>query len=101
MSVEDALSCIDSALQELTKAVRRGGDSQTFEIIFAVNNEIGRAFRVHPQMSRGLLDLQSQVNLITISLKAGKAGRAHDALESSLRSLTRLKEEMAHQKENL
>ncbi len=88
-------------MRELQVSVRRGGDRRVFAKVFAVNNEIGRAVREHPSLRRALLDLQSNVNVITVSLKAGDATRAVGALEASLRSFSKMNGERGSPRKNL
>jgi tRNA threonylcarbamoyladenosine modification (KEOPS) complex Pcc1 subunit len=86
------LGALQARLAELEDSLRRGVDRSVFGKIFAVNNEIGRAVREHPSLRGPLLDLQSNVNAITLSLKAGDVALAEGALEASLRSFSRMKE---------
>ena len=82
--------------------MRRGDHTIVFGRILEVNKAIGRAVRDCPSLTRALLELQSNVNTITVSLKAGEATRALDALEASLRSFREMKGERgAPKKKNL
>jgi hypothetical protein len=101
LSDGDVLRGLEARLSELEESVRRGGDRSVLGKVFAVNNEIGRAVREHPPMKRALLELQLNVNAITVSIKAGDAPRAARALEASLRSFSKLKEEFVSPKKNL
>ena len=79
-----------------------GGDRGVFRKIFQVNNEIGKAARRHPKLRQGLLDLQSNVNVITVSLKAGDESRAREAIRASLLSFGKIGEgRPAPKKKNL
>ena len=79
----------------------RWGDARPLEKVFQVNIEIGRAVREYPSMRRALLGLQSNVNAITVSLKAGDSTRALDALEASLRLFREMSENRSSPKKNL
>jgi hypothetical protein len=72
-----------------------------FGIIFQVNNAIGKAVREHPESRQALLDLQVNVNAITVSLKMKDSARVVVALDASLRSFGKLMEERGSPKKNL
>jgi len=95
------LSVLEARLGELEASLKRGDGKSVFGRIFQVNNEIGRAVRDSPPLRHALLELQANVNAITVSLKAGDSSRALDALEASLRSFRKVKGASGSPKKNL
>ena len=82
-------------------SLRRGEGRTVFARIFEVNNEIGRSVRTRPSLREPLLELQSKINVITMSLKAGDTGRAVHALELVLESFEKMKQGPRAPKKNL
>jgi hypothetical protein len=95
------LGDIEARLCDLELSLGVADDGSVFSKIFDVNNEIGRAVRQQPALRQALLELQSNINVITVSLKAGDASRARDALRASLLSFRKLQEARASPKKNL
>ena len=94
-SVDD----IEAAFSRVkASAVRYGhGDEsskeQSFQDIFALNNEIGRMARERPETMPKMKELQAYVNMITVGLKYGKNDSLREGLSATEESIRALKRE--------
>jgi hypothetical protein len=63
---------------------------QSFQDIFALNNEIGRLARERPGTMPKMKELQGYVNMITVGIKYGRTGALREGLsvtEESIRAM--------------
>ena len=76
-----------------------GGDEgekdQSFQDIFALNNEIGRLARELPETMQRMKELQTYVNMITVGLKYGKKDGLREGLSATEESIKALKREFS------
>jgi hypothetical protein len=68
---------------------------QSFQEIFALNNEIGRLARQRPETMAKMKELQAYVNMITVGLKYGKDDEVRDGISVTKKSIKSLKRELA------
>jgi hypothetical protein len=68
---------------------------QSFQNIFALNNEIGRTAREMPKTMPKMKELQAYVNMITVGLKYGKEDGLREGLTLTQQSIRALKREFS------
>ncbi len=75
-----------------------GGDQasrdQSFEDIFALNNEIGKLARELPKTLSRMKELQAFVNLITVGLKYDRMEELREGLSVAEESIKKLRREL-------
>jgi len=81
---------MEARLLEVSESAKKG-DKAVLEKIFALNNEIGWAYRNFASLEQGLFEFQTNVNLITMNVKRGEWSRAREALEASSRAFEDMK----------
>jgi hypothetical protein len=95
------VSDIETAFSRVKASAERfiGGDKasrdQSFQDIFALNNEIGRMARELPKTMARMKELQAFVNLITVGLKYDKMAELREGLSVTEESLEALKREFS------
>jgi len=76
-----------------------GGDEaskdQSFQDIFALNNEIGRLARERPVTMPKMKELQAYVNMITVGIKYGRASDLREGLSVTEESIKAMKSELS------
>jgi hypothetical protein len=76
-----------------------GGDEaskeQSFQDIFALNNEIGRLARERPSTMPKMKELQAYVNMITVGIKYGRTADLREGLSVTEESIKALKKELS------
>src|SRR5580700_1067700 len=91
--VEDIEAAFFRVKSSAEKAL--GGDEsskeQSFQDIFALNNEIGRLARERPATMPKMKELQAYVNMITVGLKYGKAESLREGLSMTEESIRAMK----------
>jgi len=70
-------------------------EDQSFQDIFALNNEIGRLARERPETMRRMKELQLCVNMITVGLKYGRQADLREGLSITEESIKSLKKELS------
>lgn len=74
-----------------------GGDEsykdQSFQDIFALNNEIGRMARERPGTMAKMRELQAHVNMVTVGIKYGKTADLKEGLSVTEESIKAMKKE--------
>lgn len=92
--IEAAFSRVKASAEKST-----GGDEaskdQSFQDIFALNNEIGRLARERPETMRRMKELQLCVNMITVGLKYGRMSDLREGLSITGESIKALKREFS------
>ncbi len=68
---------------------------QSFQDIFALNNEIGRLARERPETMPRMRELQAYVNMITVGLKYGKEDGLREGLSATEESIEAWKRELS------
>ena len=89
--IETAFSRVKASAEKFMDGDRASGD-QSFQDIFALNNEIGRMARELPKTMPRMKELQAYVNMITVGLKHGKMDELREGLsvtEESIKALSR------------
>ena len=100
-SMMHRVSEIETAFSRVKASAEKfiGGDSasrgQSFQDIFALNNEIGRLARELPKMMARMKELQAFVNLITVGLKYDKVKELREGLSSTEESIKALRREFS------
>jgi hypothetical protein len=90
--IEDAFSKVkDSAAR--AAAGDEASKDQSFQDIFALNNEIGRTARELPETMPRMRELQAYVNMITVGLKYGKEDGLREGLSATEEAIKALKRE--------
>jgi hypothetical protein len=95
------VSDIETAFSRVKASAERfiGGDKasrdQSFEDIFALNNEIGRMARELPKTMPRMKELQAFVNLITVGLKHDKMAELREGLSVTEESIKALRREFS------
>ncbi len=67
--------CFERVKGSASRAMPRGAvgpEDPSFQDIFALNNEIGKLARSHPERAAELKEVQGDVNMITVGLKYGR-----------------------------
>jgi len=92
------LDSIEAAFFRVKSSTRKAmeGDKafkeQSFQDIFALNNEIGRLGRERPETMAKMKELQVYVNMITVGLKHGSTKDLSEGIaltEESIRAMKR------------
>jgi hypothetical protein len=95
--VEDIEAAFTRVKSSAEKAL--GGDEssrdQSFQDIFALNNEIGRLARERPGTMAKMKEMQAYVNMITVGLKYGRAGDLREGLSVTEESIKAMKKELS------
>jgi hypothetical protein len=95
--VEDIEAAFFQVKSSAEKAL--GGDEsskdQSFQDIFALNNEIGRLARERPTTMPKMKELQAYVNMITVGIKYGRAEDLREGLSVTEESIKAMKKELA------
>jgi len=89
--IEAAFIKVKAAAEKVAAGEERYKD-QSFEDIFALNNEIGRLARQRPETMPKMKELQAYVNMITVGIKYGKADSLSEGLsltEEHIKSLSK------------
>lgn len=68
---------------------------QSFQDIFALNNEIGRLARERPGTMPKMKELQAYVNMITVGIKYGRTGDLREGLAVTEESIKAMKKELS------
>ena len=89
-SIEAAFSKVRASAERVA-----GGDEaskdQSFQDIFALNNEVGRLGRERPETMPKMKELQAYVNMITVGIKYGKTETLREGLSLTAESITALR----------
>jgi beta-glucosidase-like glycosyl hydrolase len=76
-----------------------GGDEaskdQSFQDIFALNNEIGRLAREQPATMHKMKELQAFVNMITVGIKYGRTADLLEGLAVAEESIKAMKNDVS------
>jgi hypothetical protein len=95
--VEDIEAAFFRVKSSAEKAL--GGDEpskdQSFQDIFALNNEIGRLARERPTTMPKMKELQAYVNMITVGIKYGRVGDLREGLSATEESIKAIKKELS------
>jgi hypothetical protein len=92
---------IEAAFSRVKSSAGRSMDGdeasneQSFQDIFALNNEIGRTAREVPKTMPKMKELQAYVNMITVGLKYGKRDSLREGLTLTEESIRALKKEFS------
>jgi hypothetical protein len=92
---------IEAAFQRVKSSAERAisGDEvakdQSFQDIFALNNEIGRLAREHPKFMQKMKELQAYVNAITVGMKYDKMDDLREGLSVTEVAIRALRKELA------
>jgi hypothetical protein len=68
---------------------------QSFQDIFALNNEIGRLARERPGTMPKMKELQAYVNMITVGIKYGRVGDLREGLSVTEEAIKAMKKELS------
>ena len=95
------VSDIETAFSRVKASAEKfiGGEkewrAQSFQDIFALNNEIGRLGREVPKTMPRMKELQAYVNLITVGLKYDKMKELREGLSVTEESIEALRREFS------
>jgi hypothetical protein len=95
-----AIESIEATFSKVKASAERvmGGDEaskdQSFQDIFALNNEIGRLGRVRPETMPKMKELQAYVNMITVGIKYGKTETLREGLVLTEESIMALRKNL-------
>jgi hypothetical protein len=87
--IEAAFYRVKSSAEKALEGDEASKD-QSFQDIFALNNEIGRLARERPDTMPKMKELQGYVNMITVGIKYGRTGALREGLsvtEESIRAM--------------
>ena len=93
--VEDIQAAFDRVKVSAAR-VMKGEEShkdQTYQDIFALNNEIGRMGRTRPATMPRMKELQAYVNMITVGIKYDKVADLREGISATEKSLIEIKKE--------
>lgn len=92
--IEAAFSRVKASAE---KAIEGDGPSkeQSFQDIFALNNEIGRLGRERPETMPKMKELQLFINMITVGLKYDKVADVREGLAVTERSINAVRKEFS------
>lgn len=80
---------------ERTMAGDPSSRDESFQEIFALNNEIGRVARERPTTMPKMKELQVYVNMITVGIKYGREGDLREGLAVTEASIKAMKKELS------
>jgi hypothetical protein len=92
---------IETAFSRVKASAERiiGGDEsskeQSFQDIFALNNEIGRMARERPKTMPKMKELQAYVNMITVGIKYGRMGDLREGLSMTREAIEGIKKDFS------
>jgi len=92
---------IEAAFSRVKASAERfiGGDEaskeQSFQEIFALNNEIGRLARERPKTMPKMKELQAYVNMITVGIKYGRMGDLSEGLARTQDSIKAIRKDFS------
>ena len=92
---------IEAAFSRVRASAERfmGGDEdskeQSFQDIFALNNEIGRLARERPMTMPKMKELQAYVNMITVGIKYGRVGDLREGIKLTQESIEVMKKDFS------
>jgi len=92
--IERAFSRVKASAEKFIGGDKEWRD-QSFQDIFALNNEIGRMARELPKTMPRMKELQAFVNLITVGLKHDKMAELREGLSVTEESIKALKREFS------
>ncbi len=91
--IEAAFSKVRSSA-EMAIAGDEAAKDQSFEDIFALNNEVGRLARERPETMPKMKELQAYVNMITVGIKYGGTAGVREGLSMTEETIKALKKEI-------
>jgi hypothetical protein len=92
---------IEAAFHRVRSSAEKamGGDEasrdQSFQDIFALNNEIGRLARERPSTMPKMRELQGYVNMITVGIKYGRTADLREGLSVTEESIKAMKKDFS------
>ena len=92
--IEAAFSRVKASAQKSMEGDEAAKD-QSFQDIFALNNEIGRLARGRPDTMLRMKQLQLCVNMITVGLKYGRTADLREGLSITEESIKALRRELS------
>ncbi len=98
--VDDIHAAFSRVKSSAEKAIE-GDESareQSFQDIFALNNEIGRLGRERPETMPKMKEMQLFVNMITVGLKYDRVGDVREGLAVTERSIEAVRKEFSSTK---
>jgi hypothetical protein len=93
-NIEAAFSRVKASADRYAEG-DKGSREQSFQDIFALNNEIGRMARELPETMPRMKELQACVNMITVGLKHGEQYGLREGLSATEESIKALKREFS------
>src|SRR5439155_19427571 len=92
--IEAAFSRVKASAERFIEGDQASRD-QSFEDIFALNNEIGRLARELPETMPRMKEIQAFVNMITVGLKHDRMGELSEGLSVTEKSIEALRRELS------
>jgi hypothetical protein len=92
--IEAAFSRVKASAERFMEG-DEASKEQSFQDIFALNNEIGRMGRELPKTMPRMRELQAYVNMITVGLKYGKEEGLREGLSATGESIKALRRELS------
>jgi len=92
--IEAAFYRVKSSAEKALEGDEASKD-QSFQDIFALNNEIGRLARERPDTMPKMKELQAYVNMITVGIKYGRTGDLREGLSVTEESIKAMKKEFS------
>ena len=91
--IEAAFSRVKSSAERVIAGDEAAKD-QSFEDIFALNNEVGRLARERPETMPKMKELQAYVNMITVGIKYGGTAGVREGLSIAEETIKALQKEI-------